>query len=148
MASEGPVGSLARPGDLGRGPPLGVQGRQRAMPTPYVHGSRPLGVQRSAPCYFPGYFPASQVQNLRSTGKSSAHLLAWGRVRRDRGRDLHPSPLQLATRWRDSPKKVCLGGAVITGHIDSACAVSLRKSFTRQTRPYLLCDLEKITSPL
>lgn len=80
------MGSLAHPGDLGQGPPLGMQRRQRAMPTPYVRGSRPLGVQRSASHYFPGYFSSSQVQNLVSTGKSSAHLLARGRVRRDRGR--------------------------------------------------------------
>ena len=31
----------------------------------------------------------------------------------------------------------------------AACAVSLRKSFAaRQTRPYLLCDLGKVTSPI
>lgn len=49
VASEGPVGILAHPGGCSQRPPLGVQGRQRVMPTPYVHGSRPLGVQRSAP---------------------------------------------------------------------------------------------------
>ena len=38
VASEGPLGILAHPGGRGRGPPLGVQGRRRVMPTPMSVG--------------------------------------------------------------------------------------------------------------